>query len=132
MFLDVLARFFVSCPALMGKTIHLDYLTPKIGSVSLISVGESPILRRYTDGSALYQTVFKLVLREPFSPLYSFAKFYSEFSEWILSLNPSKDLPSLDGGFSPVSLDLLRSGQIKNSSSSFSEFEVLCRFVYYK
>lgn len=132
MFLDVLAEFFKNCPALEGKNICVDYLSPDLGSASLISVAENPVLRSYTDGTALYQTVFKLVLREPFAPMNNFSSFYSSFSDWIKALGKSTALPTLLGGYTPQSLSILKSGQLKTSAPSYSEFEVLCRFTYLK
>ncbi len=98
----------------------------------MVLVGENPILRRYTDGNALYQTVFKVVLREPFDPSYNFSLLYLSFADWVKSVNSPSALPELDDGFSPVSLSVLKSGEIKSSAPSFSEYEIVCRFVYTK
>lgn len=132
MFLDVLAQFLSLCPALSGRNIYVNYLAPKTGAVSLESVAADPIFRLYTDGGALYQTVFKLVLREPFDPAHNFSSFYSSFAAWVKSVNSSSSLPALSDGFNSVSLSIIKNGEVKNSSSTSSEFEILCRFVYSK
>ena len=132
MFLDILANFFSSCPSLSGKKINTDYLSESLGSVSLISCGDDPIYRLYTDGGALYQTVFTLALRGPFDPSFNFSSFYYSFSEWVNQNNSSSSLPALPDGYFPVSLSVLKSGEIKNSAHSSSEFEILCRFIYSK
>ncbi len=132
MFLDILSQFFALCPCLSDRKIHQNYLSAEFDAASLTLTGEKPILRRYTDGSALYQTVFKLVLREPFDPSYDFSSFYSSFSDWVSGVNASKAFPSLPKEYTPVSLSVLNGGSIKSSSPSFSEYEILCRFVYYK
>ncbi len=130
MFLDILADFFAACPVLSGKTINVDYLSHQIGSVSLVLVSDKPVFRSYIDGGRVYQTVFKLIIREPFDHSYNFSSFYSSFAKWINDVNSPQELPVLHDGFSSESLSVLKSGQIKNSSSSYSEFEILCRFTY--
>ncbi len=132
MFLDILAKFFSLCPVLSGKKINIDYLSESLGSVSLISCGDDPVYRLYTDGGALYQTVFKLSLREPFDPSFNFSSFYSSFLEWVNQNNNQSALPTLPNGYYPVSLSVLKSGEAKNSAPTFSEFEILCRFIYSK
>lgn len=132
MFLDILAKFFSLCPALAGKKINIDYLSKSLGSVSLTRCGYDPIYRLYTDGGALYQTVFKLSLREPFDPSFNFSSFYSSFLEWVNKISSSSLLPTLPDGYYPVSLSVLKSGEAKNSAPTFSEFEILCRFIYSK
>lgn len=131
MFLNVLANFFKECPALSDRKISLNY-PAAISEASLISLDENVIFREYTDGSALYQTVFKLVLKEPFAKSTDFSSFYSAFSDWIASVDRPSSLPLLGGGFSPVSLSILKSGAVKNVSPSGAEFEVICRFLYFR
>ncbi len=132
MFLDILSDFLALCPALKGRKLTQNYLSQSLSSVSLISVANSPVLKSYTDGGGLYQTVFKLVLREPFDQKNNFSSLYSSFLSWVESVNNPSALPSLYNDFSPVSLSVLKSGEVSSSSPSFSEFEILCRFTYSK
>ena len=130
MFLDILTEFFKLCPALSGKTINQNFLSPSPDACSLTAVAENPVYKSYTDGGAIYQSVIKLVLRAPFNPSFNFSSFYSSFSNWVESVNSPSALPSLGDRFSPVSLSLLQSGEVKSSSPSFSEYEIVCRFLY--
>lgn len=132
MFLDIISDFLSSCPLFSGKNITHNYLSPSLSSVGLLSVADNPVLKTYTDGGALYQTVFKIILREPFDRENNFSSFYSSFSSWVESVNSSSALPGLNNGFSPVSLSILKSGTVSASSPSFSEFEILCRLTYTK
>ena len=129
MFLDIISEFLSSCPLFSGKTIMQNYLSPSLSSVGIFSVSENPILKPYTDGGALYQTVFKLVLREPLSRENNFSSFYSSFSSWVESVDSPASLPALGESFSPVSLSILNSGKV-SISPSFAETEILCRFTY--
>lgn len=130
MFLDILTEFFKLCPALTGKTINQNYLAPSPDACSLTAVAENPVYRTYIDGGAVYQSIIRLVLREPFNPSFNFSSFYSSFSDWVESVNSPSTLPCLGDKFSPVSLSILQSGEIKSSSPSFSEYEIVCRFLY--
>jgi hypothetical protein len=130
MFLDILTEFFKLCPALTGKTINQNYLAPSPDACSLTAVAENPVYKSYTDGGAIYQSVIRLVLRAPFNPSFNFSSFYSSFSHWVESVNSPSALPSLGDRFSPVSLSILQSGEVKSSSPSFSEYEIVCRFLY--
>ena len=130
MFLDILTEFFKLCPALSGKTINQNFLSPSPDACSLTAVAENPVYKSYTDGGAIYQSVIKLVLRAPFNPSFNFSSFYSSFSNWVESVNSPSALPSLGDRFSPVSLSILQSGEVKSSSPSFSEYEIVCRFLY--
>ena len=132
MFLDILSDFLSLCPVLSKRTISENFLSPSLSSVSLVSVADSPVLKSYTDGGGLYQTVFKLVLKEPFDRKTNFSSIYSSFSAWVESVNSPSALPALQDGFYPVSLSILKSGEVSSSSPSFSEFEILCRFTYSK
>ena len=132
MFLDIISDFLSSCPALSGKNITQNYLSPSLSSVGILSASDNPVLKTYIDGGALYQTVFKIILREPFDRENNFSSFYSSFSSWVESVNTSSALPQLNNGFSPVSLSILKSGRVSASSPSFSEFEIVCRFTYTK
>ena len=130
MFLDILTEFFKLCPALSGKSINQNFLSPSPDACSLTAVAENPVYKSYTDGGAIYQSVIKLVLRAPFNPSFNFSSFYSSFSNWVESVNSPSALPSLGDRFSPVSLSILQSGEVKSSSPSFSEYEIVCRFLY--
>ncbi|MBQ2890745.1 MAG: hypothetical protein IJE44_03760 [Clostridia bacterium] len=129
MFLDIISDFLSSCPLFSGKNIIQNYLSPSLSSVGIFQVAENPILKSYTDGGALYQTVFKIILREPLSRENNFSSFYSSFSSWVESVNFPASLPALGDSFSPVSLSILNSGKV-SPSPSFSEMEILCRFTY--
>ena len=130
MFLDILTEFFKLCPALSGKTINQNFLSPSPDACSLTAVAENPVYKSYTDGGAIYQSVIKLVLRAPFNPSFNFSSFYSSFYNWVESVNSPSALPCLGDKFSPVSLSILQSGEVKSSSPSFSEYEIVCRFLY--
>lgn len=130
MFLDILTEFFKLCPALAGKNINQNFLAPSVGSCSLSAVSENPVYKSYTDGGAVYQSVFKLILREPFDKNFNFSCFYSSFLKWVESVNSPSALPDLGKDFSPVSLSVTDSAQIVSSSPSFSEYEIVCRFLY--
>ena len=130
MFLDILCDFFTLCPALSGRKIMQNYLMPSTGSACLLAVPENPVYKTYTDGGVLYQSVFKLVLREPFDKSFNFSSLYSSFLKWVESVDSSSALPDLGEEFSPVSLSVLKSGGIKSSSPSFSDYEIVCRLLY--
>ncbi len=129
MFLDIISDFLSSCPLFSGKTIIQNCLSPSLSSIGIFQVAENPILKSYTDGGALYQTVFKLILREPLSRENNFSLFFSSFSSWVESVNFPATLPSLEDKFSPVSLSILNSGKV-SLTTSFAEAEILCRFTY--
>ncbi len=128
MFLDIIAKFLAKCPALSGKKITVSYLPSKIGAVSVETVSASPIYKRYTDGAALYQTVFSLNLRGSFDEEMNFSPFFEEFLPWVESVSSPRTLPALSGGFSPLSLSVLRCGAEKSGSSTV--FRIVCRFLY--
>lgn len=130
MFLDILTDFFKRCPALAGRKLNQNYLAPSPDACSLTAVSENPVYKLYTDGGAIYQSIIRLVLRAPFDPSFNFSSFYSSFSDWVESVNSPSALPSLGDKFSPVALSILKSGEVKNSSPSFSEYEIVCRFLY--
>lgn len=130
MFLDILTEFFKQCPALASKKIYQNFLAPSLDSCSLSAVSENPVYKVYTDGGAIYQSVFRLVLREPFDPQFNFSSFFSSFASWVESVNSPSALPPLGEKFSPLSLSILKSGAIKSSAPSFSEYEIVCRFLY--
>lgn len=130
MFLDILIDFFKLCPALAGKNINQNFLAPSVDSCSLVSVSANPVFKTYTDGGAVYQSVFRLVLRAPFNKDFNFSSFYSSFFKWVESVNSPDSLPYLGEDFSPVSLSVTDSGEIRSSSPSFSEYEIVCRFLY--
>lgn len=129
MFLDIISEFLSSCPLFSGKNITQNHLSPSLSSVGIFQVAENPILKSYTDGGAIYQTVFKLILREPSSATNNFSSFYSSFSSWIESVNFPSALPGLGEGFYPVSLSILNSGKV-SYAPSYVETEILCRFTY--
>lgn len=128
MFLDIIAEFLKKCPALSGKKITVGYLSPKIGAVSLETVSAPPIIKRYTDGAALCQTVFSLNLRGETDEEMNFSPFFEEFLPWVESVSSPHTLPPLSGGFSPISLSVLRCGAEKSGSSTV--FRIVCRFEY--
>ncbi|MBE7012199.1 MAG: hypothetical protein E7415_05950 [Ruminococcaceae bacterium] len=130
MFLDIITDFFKLCPALSGKKLNQNFLAPSVSSCSLLAVSDNPVYKTYTDGGVIYQSFFRLVLREPFDPRFNFSSFYSSFLSWVESVNSPSSLPYLGEKYSPVSLSVVKSGEITASSSSFSEYEILCRFLY--
>ena len=127
MFLDILTSFMAKCPALLEKKLYQNYFSPDIASYSIEPVAESPIYKSYTDGGAIYQTVFKVTLREPSATRKT--SLICDFLSWVEEVNSPSSLPSLTGGFSPVALTVLKSGEV-SSSPSYHKAEFLCRFLY--
>ncbi len=130
MILETVKTYFTEkCPAFLGKTVGVNYLSESVGAVSLSSVSTSPVVRRYTDGGTREKCVILLSYRTYFGEdgegEKKAAAFFEDFSNWLTNNRHASFLS--DGktfvGFSPLSARTLLKSDAKSAIYGI-EFEL--------
>lgn len=121
---------------LAGCRLHVDFLPAKQRSYSIEPVPCQPVIRRYADGSAVRQFLFVLASREAFGEelrqQINNLAFYETFADWLEEKNEKEELPALDGGRQPRSIEAVTSGYAFVPGTSTARYQIQCRLTYWQ
>ncbi|MBW8383958.1 MAG: hypothetical protein K0M69_15745 [Youngiibacter sp.] len=135
MIIEALRDYFLSCSLLaVTDLINVDYLGPVPNQYTIDIVPAQPVIKRYTDGGTLKQTVFILASTEWYSSdtVQNMANlaFYEDLEAWIKEKNNARELPILTGNKRAEAVEILTSGYIFDSTEDNARYQIQLRLVY--
>lgn len=134
--IDEIRNFIESCHLFSGNSIKVNYLGDKTATYSIETVPASPVVKTYTDGGKLCQTLFVIASRELFSKSdkanTATTKFYEDFSSWIEEENKKKSFPTLPKGCIGRSIEVLTGQYLYDIGNMDARYQIQCRLMYYK
>ena len=125
--------FILTCPFLQDWRVNVDYLGEDM-EYSIDPLPCDPIIQRYADGGAKKQFQFAFTSREEYDKDARInienSGFYQEFEEWLEQKSFAGELPVLDAGKSPVSIETLNSGYLYDVDGDKARYRIECRLIY--
>lgn len=134
-----IAEFIATYPNLK----QFDGLFPIVGTeimeespttYMISAVPAEPVIKKYLDGSGVYQTVFALDSREYYDQIENIdtGLFYEQFSDWLTACSNSGKLPVLEGGLEPRRIRATTPGYVYDAEGITAKYRIQCVFEYYK
>lgn len=132
--LEVIREYFMECPFLKDGLFHIDFLSDQPIEYSILTEPLStPVLRQYTDGSALKQYIFTFASNECLSPdLYEQIQsngFYEKLEHWLDDQNRKGILPNIPG---VQSIQALSPGYLYFADLGVGRYQMQCRVTYFE
>lgn len=126
--------FLSDCPYISDRLININYLSSRCGSLSLENVSTKKLIKEYTDGSRLCRAVFIIATRESATESVgvngSVADLFENISRWLEKQNYSGNFPILPDGFTPVSIAVDDSHELKAVSNTSARHEMSFELRY--
>lgn len=134
--INEIRNYFLKCPFLgENAKLGIDYLTDGSVNYSLNVEPTSPILRHYTDGSALKMLNFTFGSMEYYSSSEADnaenLEFYIKLEKWIKDNNNKNILPDLSSyNKYSQSIEVLTSGYLLDNDESTGQYVIQLRLIY--
>ena len=137
MILDKVREFIENeCPLLSGKKVKANFLGEVPKSYTIDNVPSDEIIKKYPDGGCLMQFNFVFASRENYdaelSESLEISRFYEDFSNWVYMANSKGNLPVLDAGLKPISLEVTSCGHLFSRDSESARYQIRLRLIYEK
>lgn len=135
--IEAIQEFLSTCPLLEGGYININRLEMEDLSYTIDEVAAEPVLKRYSDGGALCQTLFLFASSESFSrdavENLKTCGFYEAFSRWLEEQSDKGSLPKLDNG-TAQRIEAITNGYSfeTNEEQSIQRYQIQCRLTYLK
>ncbi len=120
-------------PGLRDGLFGVDYLGSEPTGYTVEAVPCDPVLRQYTDGSAMKQFLFVFASRETYGPDVTEntanMAFYEALERWLRANDDRGVLPVLDGR-EACGIEVLTSGYVLDADSSAARYQMQVRLTY--
>ncbi len=126
-------KYIIGCPLLQDGRVNVDY----IGEEMVYSVDPlpcDPIIQRYTDGGTKKQFQFAFTSQEEYDQDSRInienSGFFQAFDEWIEEQVMFDNLPELETGKIPITIETLNSGYLYDVNGINAKYRIECRLIY--
>lgn len=120
-------------PGLRDGLFGVDYLGSEPTGYTVEAVPCEPVLRQYTDGSAMKQFLFVFASRETYSADVAEntanMAFYEALERWLRANDDRGVLPALDGR-EACGIEVLTAGYVLDADSSAARYQMQVRLTY--
>lgn len=129
--------YFKTCPLLENGVIRVNYLGADL-EYTIDEVPGEAVLKRYTDGSTVHQTLFILASTELYSrdalENLKVCGFYEQLSDWLEKENRAGRLPELPAGAVPQKIETTTNGYCISADiqQNVQRYQIQCRLLYFK
>ena len=140
MIVDKVRKYIKTCPYLKkfqnAARININFLDAKSTFYSIEEVPCQPILKKYLGGSSLRQFQFIFCSREPYGSdvLQNIdnSEFYEQFANWIEEQNLKHNLPKLEDGYTPISIEVISPGYAFQVTEDKARYQIELKLKYMK
>ncbi len=135
--IDAIRDWLRSCP-LVDKSGRFDvnYLGAEPICYTVEEVPNSPVLRRYLDGSTMREKVFVVASRDEYGAnvLQNIANsgFWEQFSDWIEKQNKAKRFPVMETGKTPQKIEVTSSHYLFQAEASTARYQIQMKLTYFQ
>lgn len=122
------------CPLVDGAKINVNYLGERTRRYTIEQEPVSYVIKKYSDGGTMRQTVFVFASRELFGEEerenLNISRFYEDFALWLEQTSADGLLPVLDDGKKALRLEALTGGYLMNNNQKTARYQIQCRLIY--
>lgn len=135
--MESVRNFIKQCPHIdiFSSALGVDYLAKNNKSYSIEEVPCTPSIKKYIDGSGIYQYIFIFSSREAYGAdvLTNIDNlgFYELFSTWLEEQSELKNLPKLENG-DALKIEALTNGYALEIDIDNARYQIQCKLTYFK
>lgn len=137
--IESVRNFIKTCPHLVeycgAVRVNVDYLSNSPTTYSIEGVPVEPILKKYVNGT-VRQYVFIFCSRESYGEdvrtNIDNSGFYENFSNWLEKCTLDCNLPILDKGMEPWSIEAITSGYAFDTDADNAKYQIQVKLKYFK
>lgn len=135
--IESVKQYIAACP-LLGefRRVHVDFLPPDTGHLSIEEVPTSTVLKRCIDGSSERQFVFVLAGRLRYSDevrtQIDNSGLYERFADWLEEQSENDHLPIMGDGKQAYKIEAMSSGYLFDVMGDLASarYQIQCRLLY--
>ncbi|MDO5432969.1 chloramphenicol resistance protein [Eubacterium sp.] len=114
--------------------IKYNFLSGLVESYGIVGIPGDPVIKKYTDGSALKQYLFHFCSNEFYGSNtqnnVDNDAFYEALEEWFKEQSANRNLPPLEGKKKAQYIETLDHGNIVDNEADEARYAIQCRLVY--
>lgn len=129
-------NYVTACPLLAEGYMRVDNLGPEPVEYGVAVLPNTPIVKKYVDGSSIRQYLFAVTSREYYSidmlANIDNSEFYEDLADWFEEQNAAQNYPALGEGKTVQRIELVTSGYLYSTDRKTARYQLEVRVIYYK
>lgn len=130
-------KWLRTCPLIdQNDRFNVNYLDAEPVAFSIEETPNSPIIRRYMDGSSIREKIWVLAAVQDYSPdiLSQIANsgFWEEFSDWVEQQNRERNFPVMKSGQIPRKIEVTTTHYLYYAGKNTARYQVQMRLTYFQ
>ncbi len=136
--LSAVQDYLAGCPLFEGNSLRVNFLGEDPQEYTLEDVPANPIVKRYTNGDTVRQSLFVLASREMYSrdavENLKASGFYEKLADWLEGQSRQGNLPLLPEGMTAQKIEATTNGYCMNADihQNVQRYQIQCRLLYFK
>lgn len=126
----------LNCIKTFDSILNVNFLNSDEDSFSIEEIPTEIIIKKYTDGSSVRKFDFIFCSREPYGveviQNIENSKFYELLTNEIEEKNDKEELPELDEGYEPLSIEVTSSSYLATVNDDTAMYQINLRLKYIK
>ena len=132
--INALYQYFLTCPVMDGRKIHVDYLPEKGIAYTIDAVPADPVLTRYVDGSCTCRYIFNIGSVQEYGPdvWQNIANegIFEKIYDWLERQTRLRNFPQMPAGCRALSIRAQSTGYLFGSSPDSARYQIQCQLTY--
>ena len=128
--------YVTACPLLSEGYMRVDNLGPEPVEYGVAVLPNTPIVKKYVDGSSIRQYLFAVTSREYYSidmlANIDNSEFYEDLADWFEEQNAAQNYPALGGSKTVQRIELVTSGYLYSTDRKTARYQLEVRIIYFK
>ena len=128
--------YVTACPLLAEGYMRVDNLGPEPVEYGVAVLPNTPIVKKYVDGSSIRQYLFAVTSREYYSidmlANIDNSEFYEDLADWFEEQNAAQNYPKFSAGKTVQRIELVTSGYLYSTDRKTARYQLEIRIIYYK
>lgn len=135
--IDAIRCWLRACPLIDRKDrFNVNYLGAVPICFTVEETPNSPVVRRYLDGSTLREKTFVVASRDDYGEdvLINIANsgFWEKFSDWVERQNRSKRFPLMSHGKQPQKIEVTTSHYLFEADATTARYQIQMKLTYFQ
>lgn len=134
--IQAVVDYVTACPLLSEGYMRVDNLGPEPVEYGIAVLPNTPIVKKYVDGSSIRQYLFAVTSREYYSidMLSNIAnsEFYEDLADWFEKQNKEGHFPDLGTGKEVQRMELVTPGYLYSTDRKTARYQLEIRIIYFK
>lgn len=135
--IDAIRDWLRACPFIDKKDrFNVNYLGAEPICFTVEEIPNSPIVRRFIDGSTVREKAFVVASRDEYGAdvLTNIANsgFWEKFSDWIELQSKTKNFPLMPEGKQPQKIEITASHYLYEAEATTARYQIQIKLTYFQ